>query len=387
MKRTTILATTALAVFVLLAGLCSTATAQNVSFETESEWKLDVTGMVPVFLNFSNHEEFSSNGDDQFATRIMSGFNPANITFNVAAPAYNGIVVGGQFQINTHLQGPSVQNDGLFESRIADIYITGNFGTVNMGKGFGIFNSIAIGDAGSGMGVGRFGGPDASSATLGRIGSGYVYANFNPRITYTTPDMDGFTLKVGLINPEKPGGPSAEVETALPRMEAQLDYMIPFDAGSAQIWAGAMYQNVNVVSADFDYDILGFDTGLKLNFGGLGLTGAFTYTEGVGADGLIGLDLLSGNGLNQAEVEATQWYGEATYNFGRFLLGASYGEGSQDAQSTAVGSAPDITNELLMAFFRYSLTPNLTLLGEFQTFSSEAQDDYVAGILGLQLNF
>jgi len=362
------------------------AAAQNVAFDTDTDWQFGVSGMIPVFLNVSNHENYSADGEDQLASRIMSGFNPANITFTVAAPSYNGITVSGIFQINHHLQGPSVQNAGLFEGRVADIAISGDFGTFNVGKGFGIFNSIAIGDEGSGRGVGRFGGPDASSATLGRIGSGYTYANFNPRITYTTPELGGFTFKAGLINPEKPDGLSSEIETALPRLEAQADYLIGFDGGTVQFWAGGMYQNVDVVAADFDYDILGWDTGLAILVGGFSLAGSFSMTEGVGADGLIGLNLI-GSGLDQAEVEATQWYVEGTYDFGNLMLGASYGEGSQDAQSTAIGSSPDITNELLMVFLRYRVTNNLVLLGEFQAFASDAQADYTAGILGMQLNF
>ena len=54
--------------------------AQLVSFETENNWKLGITGAIPVFSVTSNHDNFSSDGDDQVASRIMSGFNPANVT-------------------------------------------------------------------------------------------------------------------------------------------------------------------------------------------------------------------------------------------------------------------------------------------------------------------
>jgi predicted porin len=360
--------------------------AQGVQYDTDSGWSLDVSGQLPVFLNLSNHDSYSDDGSDQFSTRIMSGFNPGNITFTVAAPEMDGISVKGIFQINHHLQGASIQNDGLFEGRIADIEISGDFGTVNMGKGFGIFGSSSIADMGSGMGIGRFGGPDAADATLGRIGSGYTYANFNPRLTYTTPDMGGFSLKAGLINPEKPGGPSNDIETTLPRFEGQANYLVEFDAGTVDLWFGGMVQSVDVVSQDFDYTISGWDSGARLNAGGLQLTGAYSQTSGVGADGLIGLNL-TGSGLDQAEVDATQWYAEAAYTTGDFTLGASYGEGSQDANATVVGSSPDITNQLLMVFTRYSLTDQLTLIGEVQNFESDAQSNYSAFIAGMQFNF
>jgi len=107
------------------------------------------------------------------------------------------------------------------------------------------------------MGVGRFAGPDAADATLGRIGSGYTCLNFNPRFTYTTPDMGGLTVKIGLINPEKPGGPFDNVKTATARTESQANYLIDLDSGTLDLWAGGMYQNVDIVSADFNYAMSG----------------------------------------------------------------------------------------------------------------------------------
>lgn len=361
--------------------------AQNLSFETENEWGLDVTGALPVFLVASSHDGFDANGDDQFATRIMSGFNPGNITFTAHAPTQNGIDVSAVFQINHHLHGPGIQNDGLFEGRIADIVIAGDFGTINAGKGFGIFNSTSIGDAGSGMGVGRFTGPDAADATLGRIGSGYTYANFNPRVTYTTPDLGGFSLKAGLINPEKPGGATSNIETPTPRVEAQIDYSFHLNGNAIHAWAGGLYQNVGVVDRNFDYNLSGWDTGLRVTLSGLTLTGSYSETKSIGADGLIGINISGGDALDQADVDGSQWYTEATYDFGRFLLGVSYGEGHQNENTTPVGAAPEVTNELLMGFARYLITDNVTFMAEAQTFASESQADYSAFVLGTQITF
>jgi len=361
--------------------------AQGVQFDSENDWAFTVTGQLPVFIVASQHEDFNSDGSDQFATRVMSGFNPANISFTIDAPEMNGLKVKGIFQINHHLQGPSIQNEGLFEGRIADIQISGDFGMINIGKGFGIFNSSSIADAGSGMGVGRFGGPDAANATLGRIGSGYTYANFNPRLTYTTPDIGGLTVKTGLINPEKPSGASGQqIQTAMPRLEAQANYLVDLNSGNLDLWLGGMTQHVKVVSDDFEYDISGWDLGARLSAKGFKVTGAYSETKGVGADGLIGISL-SGTGLDQAEVEASQWYGEATYDLNKLILGLSYGEGSQNAVTTVVGNSPDITTKLLMVFSRYHVTDNLALLGEIQDFSSDAQNNYQALIIGMQLNF
>ena len=380
-----------LVVLVALSLSIQHANAQLVSYESDDGWNLGVTGAIPVFFNLSNHDDFRADGNDQFSTRVMSGFNPGNVTFTVTAPEQNGVTVSGVFQINHHLQGASIQNDGLFEGRVADIIVAGDFGSLNIGKGLGVFQSISIADAGSGMGVGRFAGPDAADATLGRIGAGYTYANFNPRVIYNTPDLGGFGLSIGLINPEKPGGGNVnritDIETPAPRFEAQADYTFGFDAGSLRLWAGGLYQYVDVVSENFNYDITGWDVGARLNAAGFGLTASYSETSGIGSDGLIGLGLDSPSGLAQADMDGQQWYVEGTYDFGGFIVGASYGEGIQDGVTNPFGTFSRNTNQLIMGFTRLAVTDNLTFMAEVQDFSSQAQADYNAFILGAQLTF
>lgn len=393
-----------LVVLVALSLSVQHANAQLVSYESDDGWNLGVTGAIPVFFNLSDHEDFNSDGSNQFSSRVMSGFNPGNVTFTVTAPEQNGVTVSGVFQINHHLQGASIQNDGLFEGRVADIILAGDFGSINIGKGLGVFQSISIADAGSGMGVGRFAGPDAADATLGRIGAGYTYANFNPRIIYNTPDLGGFGLSLGLVNPEKPRGAEPEegvvdnfavdIETPAPRFEGQADYTIGFDAGSLRLWAGGLYQYVDVISENFNYNITGWDVGARLNAAGFGLTGSYSETSGIGSDGLIGLALdIDGDdanrlgGLTQAEMDGQQWYVEGTYDFGGFIVGASYGEGIQDGVTNTFGSFSRNTNQLIMGFTRLTVTDNLTFMLEVQDFQSQAQADYNAFIVGAQLTF
>jgi hypothetical protein len=40
-----------------------------------------------------------------------------------------------------------------------------------------------------------------STTTLGRIGTGYMYADWNGQIAYTTPNMNGLSLTVGIAQP------------------------------------------------------------------------------------------------------------------------------------------------------------------------------------------
>ena len=40
-----------------------------------------------------------------------------------------------------------------------------------------------------------------TTTTLGRIGTGYIYADWNGQIAYTTPNMNGFQLTAGVMQP------------------------------------------------------------------------------------------------------------------------------------------------------------------------------------------
>ena len=372
-----------LAIFVLAtSGALSIASPAiaGVDLVSQGGWETSISGSLPVFLVASDHD------NSEKALRVQSGFNPANINFHVVAPkSDSGITVSGHFQIDTHLQGSGVQNSGLFESRVANIQLSGDFGTIVAGKDFGVFNSSAIGDLSSQRGVGWLGGgADTANTTGGRIGTGYVYANFNPQVKYISPSMGGLSFKVALINPEEPQ--DAPVETDSPRIEGQINYKMDAGNGSLELWSGVFQQTVNVVSENsFGYDMQGIDVGAHIDIASFGLTVSYTDTTGIGADGLYG------GSINDADVDATQWYVEADYVFGKNTIGVSYGEGSQDARiadaSKGLDAVGNVDNELTMLFINHQMTPQFRLIGELQDYQSTVQNDYTAIVAGFQFDF
>ncbi len=373
--------TTAIALATVV--ISGTATA-GVVIESNSGWDTSISGSIPVFVVSSDHDGQES------ATRVQSGFNPANLNFHVVAPKLDsGLVVSGHFQIDTHLQGSGVQNSGLFESRVANIKIAGDFGSIVVGKDFGVFNSSAIGDIGSQGGVGWLGGgADTANATGGHIGTGYVYANFNPQVKFISNDYNGLSFKLAMINPEETQNSlGARVETDSPRFEGQANYATNSDNGGLKLWAGFIQQNVSVLGENaFDYDMQGYDIGTHVDLGSFGLTLSYTDTKGIGADGLYGF-----GGINDADVNATQWYVEADYVVNKITFGFSYGEGSQDsrAENTARGldAVDEVTNELGMLFVHYQMSPEFRLVGELQDYKSDVQANYSAIVLGFQYDF
>src|SRR5262249_621057 len=75
-------------------------------------------------------------------------------------------------------------------------------GTFKFGRDLGLFAAEAIlYDAtifGAGTPQGNWG---PGNTTLGRIGVGYIYADWIPQISWTSPDWNGFTFSAGIFTP------------------------------------------------------------------------------------------------------------------------------------------------------------------------------------------
>lgn len=358
----------AAALSLLALGVAAPASAE-ISLESDSGWKVGFSGYIPVFAVIGDYDEPAS--EDSF--NVTTGFNPATLQTSIYAPKQNGIQVSGNFQMNADFAvGDAAAN---FRSRVSEIAIAGDFGTVNIGKGFGIYGTPAIGDNGSALGVGLIGSPDSVAATAGRIGNGYFYANFNPRVMYTSNNFGGLQFKVGVFTPTKLSAaddPAGDAEYDLPRFEGNVVY----STDMFSLWTSAFTQDVSSRTGVFDdYTMSGIDFGGSVALGGLAVRANYGMTSG------------TGNGVFAArfdpnESDASQWYVESTYDFGPTTLGASYGEGEDD-----IGTGNNDT-DLTMLFARYRATDALTLMAEVQQYGTQTgAGEYNAFILGSQLTF
>ena len=345
-------------------GVSAPATAE-LSFESDNGWKAGFNGHIPIFAVFGNYDQPTE--EDSFT--ITTGFNPATLQTNIYAPMQNGLQVSGHFQMNADIAPGDAEAN--FRSRVSEIAVAGDFGTVNIGKGFGIFGVPAIGDNGSGLGVGLIGGPDQVAATAGRIGNGYFYANFTPRVMYTSKNLSGLQFKVGVFSPSKVDG-VADAEYTMPRIEANVVY----STDMFSLWSSGFTQDVDSKTGAFEaYTMSGIDFGGSVSLGDLTVRGNYAMTQGTG-------NFVYAARLDPNEEDASQWYVESTYKINRTTLGVSYGEGEDDFN----GSGAD--TDLTMLFARYAATDNLTLMAEYTTLGTRnGEGEYDAIIFGSRLTF
>jgi len=359
------------------------------SAETDGGYEFSVNGFVPVFAIWNSPD--ASGQDDNFS--VTTGFNPATMNLNVAAPTSNGLDVSAHLSLNNHIgsggtaaqNGGGVSNGGL-EGRVAKFVVSGDFGTLDIGKGFGIIGTPAIGDAGSAKGVGLHGVPTGGNATAGHITTGYTYANFNPRVIYRSNDLGGFKFNVGAFNPSRPGA-GYNVDT--PRLEGN----VIFGTDMFSVWVSGGTQSVNAAtgSGNNDYTMSAVDVGGSLSVGGFGLRANYSQSSGWGTGPFAG-GLVWAAGPDEQETDYDQYYVEGTFTSGPATVGLSYGVGDPEAP----GVNADTQHELAMLFGRYAVTPQWDLLAEYQDRSvdqalrnpgSFGQTEYSAFILGSQFTF
>jgi hypothetical protein len=360
-------------------------------------WELGLGGVINAFVPYAKWDQ--GNGQEA-TTRVSSGFNPSKLDFQVRAPRWGTVDVSGHLQLAPSIQANKAKFAGnSIEARILDIVITGPFGTVSAGRSWSIFNSQAIiHDSGSGLGVGRMASPDRGGPAFGRIGTGYTYTDFGPRLAYTTPVLGGFQLAIGAFDPiEVPFGggtlPSnaggmgvGALETSTPRLETEASFGWAGTSAGFKLWAGALHQRIKDLGTQSTTAIRGADGGARFSALGFGLTGSYTASEGVGASGFQGNGFVC-DSMGCRAARADFWYLGLDYTYGKTTLGLSTGMGRQKARD----GFDKVDNRLHVAFLHRQLVPNLQGMLEVHRFESETSDAlaerYNAFILGGQYGF
>jgi predicted porin len=135
-----------------------------------------------------------------------------------------------------------------------------SWGSVKMGKDLGIFASDAIVNDITLLGVGAA--PTGGITTLGGIGNGYLYAGFRGQIAYTTPNMNGLQVTLGITNPDQ--GQNAAGQANYDDRFG-LEGKAVYTMGAGKVWAG--FSNYEVASTVGDYEAVAGEAGGSDNTG------------------------------------------------------------------------------------------------------------------------
>lgn len=356
--------------------------------------KFQVSGNVNAFSTYEDISDdlpiagglVATGGDNEFAVR--NGLLPNALTFDISTvqegidvrakiglfPGTNNLNSATAVNANGGGSNISLGTPGIDARQGFLEFGTAEAGKLKLGRDIGLFGQSAIFNDFGIFGVGApLGSAAPANTSLGRIGLGYIYADFVPQITYTSPDLGGLTAALSFQQPYDAVAFSGIGVGAsgddLPQVQGQLTYGADFGGVDTTLWSGFTTTAYEV--GDDTERGYGLEAGGKFNLGNFGLLAYGYYGDGLGTTA-IGFDALGPNGETR---ESFGGYIQGTYAItDRTTLGASYGVSFLDEASGE--SSPNLieSNSSANIGLRYKLTPWITLQGEYTYTEAEAQD-------------
>lgn len=357
--------------------LChSAAGLAAVGGTTEDGWAYSIDGNVNAFLVYEDSDGRPAGviggtlEDDAQATRIRTGLLPAAIGFNIETPMENGLKGGARIGFYPQIQNARTKNQfgSQIDLREAFATVEGGFGELLAGRALSLFLGQNILTDMTLHGVGVQGGVAGGGTTLGRIGYGYVYPQFNAQMRYTTPDMGGFKLAVGLFDPSQIATAEAVSADAtdMPRFEFEL---LADDVAGTGItaWLNGMYQEAEFAATGETVDANGIGLGVQWAMGGLSLMASGYSGQALGTTLMLDTDSLSADGQ---ERDNDGFIAQATYAMGATKYGISYGESSADQAGNDPATVLDTQSSLTLGVY-HDFTSWFKVVGEVTNAENE----------------
>lgn len=368
------------------------------------DWTIDIGGNVNAYYTHTKFDDsLDVPGVEDTANTVQTGLLPSALGIG-GKTRQNDLDIAFQFTFFTGVDSGQVGSSaiggfnggpnalglagngaaGANTLNIRQAYMTfgdKSWGTIKAGRDLGIFGSDAILSDMTLLGVGVGAGAGGSS-TLGRIGSGYMYADWVGQISYMSPNWNGFSFAVGVREPWTNGASNTARRSDM-GFEGKVSYEWAGDF-AGKVWASYIHQKhdgdtavggvASAVSGNYTSD--GFDIGAKVNVAGFGLVGYYYDGDGLSGppSGLSGLFFLGGN-----ESDDKGGYVQATYTLPGIgtKLGASWGTSKSDPD----GAGSEFENKSWIIGAYHPLTKSLNLVAEY-TDNDLDNIGYVSGLDG-----
>ncbi len=324
------------------------------------------TGLLPSWLGLNAKTE--ANG---YNLEINIGFQP-------------GIDDGKNPALNltgSPLDGGLGLNSANF--RVVNLKFGSDWGTITIGRDLGVFGSDAILSDMTLLGVGTVSDLTAGggNTSLGRIGIGYVYADWKGQIQYASPNWDGFSFNLAIVDPwglvdlsgESHNAGSFAQQGDTYGFEGKGVYSFGGDGASVsgKVWASFITQSLDSAALP-SQDASGIDFGAKVALDDFEIVAYFYSGDGLGTTDFL-FDAVDAAGNTR---DSDGFYVQGTYKLpgSGTKLGVSFGESNLDLAAGEAVSDLVKTNESFVVGLYHPLTSSLNLVFEYTKTESTAHN-------------
>lgn len=348
------------------------------------DWTLDIGGVVNAYYTSTRTSGDVSNASgERTEANITTGLLPNYLAVS-GKTRQNDLDVAFTISINP---GASTTGSGRQSSQQENrqAFLTfgdASWGSIKLGKDLGIYASDAILNDMTLLGVGSGAGALAgNTTTLGRIGTGFMYADWKSQVAYTSPNWNGFQFTAGLTQAWDPASVTNGGVGAFQRggsqtaYEAKASYEWTGDV-AGKVWSSVYSQNVEV----FNERAYAWDIGTTIKVADFGLTGYYNKGKGTGTTLLLN----GGFDATGKRRDSDDWYVQGTYTIPTVgtKLGLSYGKSTLEANS---GEGSDRENSMWTVGAYHPITKHLNLVAEYSHQKLE-NDGFVSTFSGKAKN-
>jgi len=363
------------------------------------DWTVDINGNVNAFYIYNNSNDANTvsgglanaaGANGSSASSINTGLLPSwlgitgkkrennldiswTISFQPGASSKTGLG-GGSGGGSEHRQAALTFGDK-------------SWGSVKVGLDLGVFGANAILNDQTLLGVGSQGAvgtAGGTTTTLGRIGTGFLYADFTGQINYTTPDFNGFQATAGIRQPWGSVNLAGNVLSSkisgnqdTPGIEGVASYSWAGDF-SGKAWVEGMHQEVQSAAVGASTGVAShvafsdsadvFGVGASVNFAGFNLVGYYYNGSGVGTTSI----LADGFDIAGHARDSDGGYVQGKYKLPTgTTIAASWGISNLDLASGEAASTLVKSNEMWTIGVYHPLTSNLNLVAEYSKVTSD----------------
>ncbi len=343
------------------------------------DWTVDIGGNVNAY--YTNHSVDVTNAagvktSANDANTLGTGLLPA--AFGIGAKTrQNDLDIAFQFSFFTGTSAGSALSSVAYGTQgvlasgaggsntlnIRQAFLTvgdASWGSIKAGRDLGIYGSDAILSDMTLLGVGT-GGPAGGSSTLGRIGSGYIYADWKGQFSYSSPNWNGFQFTAGVMENFQPLAVNATANKSNLAYEGKVTYDFAANDVTGRVWASGITQKTEFADGLGNYTSKGFDIGAKASYQGLGLVGYYYDGDGLDSQNVAAQGLFNVNGEKSKDSGG---YVQATFVVPTIgtKLGASWGVSNSKSE---VAGGFDIENQSWIVGAYHPLTKSLNLVAEY----------------------